>query len=92
MKNSAIVNEETDPILVIRRLKTEVAVLKAEIALLKGEQGEAASLTEDEEELLYSTAKLWVQNSDESAPFDIGALTVRICEFVLLSLPLMQSS
>lgn len=38
VKNSAIVNEETDPYLLIKRLKAEVASLKAEIAFLNGEQ------------------------------------------------------
>ena len=38
VKNSAIVNEETDPYLLIKRLKAEVSSLKAEIAFLKGEQ------------------------------------------------------
>ena len=36
VKNEAFVNEETDPSLVIRRLKGEVKQLKEEIAFLKG--------------------------------------------------------
>jgi len=44
VKNSAIVNEETDPYLLIKRLKAEVASLKAEIAFLKGEQVRSAHM------------------------------------------------
>jgi hypothetical protein len=66
------------------RLKTEVAALKSEIAFLKGEQGEAVELTEDEEAALYSSAKTWVNMSDESIPFDIGAFTVSGCRIVRL--------
>lgn len=36
ISNSAKVNEETDPALIIKRLKKEVTNLKAEISLLKG--------------------------------------------------------
>ena len=37
VKNTAEANEEVDPILVIRRLKQEIAGLKEEITFLKGE-------------------------------------------------------
>ena len=36
IKNDVTKNEQVDPGLVIRRLKTEISNLKAEIALLKG--------------------------------------------------------
>jgi hypothetical protein len=54
-----------------------VAALKSEIAFLKGEQGEAVEMTEDEEASLYSSAKTWVNSGDDTVPFDIGAFTVR---------------
>ena len=37
MKNNAELNEELDPILVIRRLKGEIVLLKEEINFLKGQ-------------------------------------------------------
>ena len=58
------------------RLKTEVAALKSEIAFLKGDMGEELTLSEDEEASLYSAAKLWIQMSDDTVPFDIGQFTV----------------
>ncbi|KAH8046298.1 hypothetical protein JL722_13772 [Aureococcus anophagefferens] len=48
VKNDAHVNEETDPFVTIRRLKGEVATLRAEVTFLKGEAGEGASLTDGE--------------------------------------------
>jgi hypothetical protein len=117
VKNSAIVNEETDPMLIIRkyasvcsdafalnfpsvlfsvsehvpqhpgsqvipliavvccRLKTEIAALKAEIAFLKGEQGEDTAMTSADIAAMYSSAQTWVRSPDD-APFDVGALTV----------------
>jgi hypothetical protein len=59
------------------RLKTEVAALKAEIAFLKGEQGEDVALSEEEHAALLGSASAWVRGPDD-APFDIGAFTVRL--------------
>ena len=53
IKNSAIVNEEMDPTLMIARLKGEVAALKAEVAFLKNESGEGEALDADDIEALH---------------------------------------
>lgn len=45
IKNKATVNEDLDPSLVIRRLKSEILQLREEIAFLKGEAGEGDALT-----------------------------------------------
>lgn len=37
VSNKAIVNEETDPYLIIKKLKADIVALKAEIEFLKGE-------------------------------------------------------
>jgi kinesin family protein 6/9 len=39
IQNTAVLNEEVDPKLVIARLKREVARLKAELAIARGEAG-----------------------------------------------------
>ena len=44
VSNSVQVNEEVDPVMVVRRLKAEVVELKEEIALLRGGDGESADL------------------------------------------------
>lgn len=48
VKNSAVVNEELDPALVIRRLKQEVRELKEELRLLRNEEEDRGPLTEGE--------------------------------------------
>ena len=44
--NSVQVNEEVDPVMVVRRLKAEIVELKEEICLLKGGEGGAADVDE----------------------------------------------
>ena len=44
--NSVQVNEEVDPVMVVRRLKAEIVELKEEISLLKGGEGGAADVDE----------------------------------------------
>jgi hypothetical protein len=44
VSNSVQVNEEVDPVMVVRRLKAEIVELKEEIALLRGGNGESVEL------------------------------------------------
>ena len=48
VKNTAVVNEELDPSLVIRRLRQEVRELKEELRLLRNEEEDRGPLTEGE--------------------------------------------
>jgi kinesin family protein 6/9 len=48
VKNTAYVNEDIDPTLVIRRLKNEIGRLREEVAFLKGEAGEGETLSDDD--------------------------------------------
>ena len=48
IKNSAVVNEDLDPTVMIGRLKGEVTTLKEEISYLKGEAGEGTALDAEE--------------------------------------------
>jgi kinesin family protein 6/9 len=48
IKNKATVNEDLDPMLIIKRLKAEILTLREEIAYLKGEAGEGDALTPQE--------------------------------------------
>ena len=48
VRNVVAVNEEVDPTLVIRRLKTEIRDLKEEVRLLRGEDEQRGALTPDE--------------------------------------------
>jgi hypothetical protein len=52
--NSVQVNEEVDPVMVVRRLKAEIVELKEEIALLKGGEGAAADVDEAAQDKIRS--------------------------------------
>jgi kinesin family member 6/9 len=49
ISNIAQINEEVDPKLVIARLKREIVRLKAELAIARGEAGDAADALPDYE-------------------------------------------
>lgn len=44
VSNSVQVNEEVDPVMIVRRLKAEIIELKEEIALLRGGEGGGGDL------------------------------------------------
>ena len=48
VKNTAEINEELEPTVVIQRLRGEVGRLREEIKFLKGENGEGEEMTEEE--------------------------------------------
>eukprot|EP00752_Nemacystus_decipiens_P003255 g3012.t1 len=64
IKNDARVNEDVDPGVLIRRLRSDCANLSDELAFLKGESGEGDELTSEEAEEL------------KSRPLSIGAYTL----------------
>jgi len=76
IKNSAIVNEDVDPSVMIERLKGQVTNLKDEITYLKGEAGEGDTLSEAEIAELQQTITAYVDNKDPYATLQIGKLTL----------------
>jgi hypothetical protein len=61
--NSVQVNEEVDPVMVVRRLKAEIVELKEEIALLKGGEGAAADVDEAAQDKIRSEPESKPKNS-----------------------------
>lgn len=76
IKNKASVNEDMDPSMVIRRLKSEILELREEIAFLKGEAGEGDILTPQELEDLKNKIRAYSNDMDPHAILNIGAMTL----------------
>lgn len=98
VKNVAYINEDLEPELVIRRLKTEVKRLREEVKFLKSEKGEDETLQDEQIEELKQSIRTFVNNGEE-AELDMGALTLtkiqsvfRIFKSMLLGLEKMTSS
>ncbi|KAH8094395.1 hypothetical protein JL720_4394 [Aureococcus anophagefferens] len=68
--------EETDPFVTIRRLKGEVATLRAEVTFLKGEAGEGASLTDGERADLAEACQVYVDSRDAHETLRVSPLTL----------------
>jgi kinesin family protein 6/9 len=75
VKNVAYINEDLEPELVIRRLKTEVKRLREEVKFLKSEKGEDETLQDEQIEELKQSVRTFVDNG-EDAELDMGALTL----------------
>ncbi|KAG5179598.1 P-loop containing nucleoside triphosphate hydrolase protein [Tribonema minus] len=88
IRNAAVVNEDLDPQLVIRRLKTEVRGLRDEVAYLRQEAREGDEPTEQEHGALRQACCEYVDQPD-AAPLKelgLGALTltrIRACFAIL---------
>lgn len=67
IKNTANKNEVIDPSLIISRLRQEIAELKAEIRLLKGEGGDRDHLSPEEIEECKALVEEFANNRDPSA-------------------------
>ncbi|CAG9334654.1 unnamed protein product [Blepharisma stoltei] len=67
IKNEASKNEQLDPSLIIQRLKSEVAELKAEIKLLKGGEDGRDHLSADELEECRKMVEEYAENRDPYA-------------------------
>ncbi|CAJ1376240.1 unnamed protein product [Effrenium voratum] len=72
IKNNAIVNEELDPALLIRRLKKEAAELKDELKLLNGDTDE--QLAEEDKQECKQLVQGYLVQQDLEAPFVGGSL------------------
>lgn len=77
IENNAMVNEEQDPALLIRRLKTEVLNLREEVSYLKGESGEGEQLSPAELAEIEAKVRAYCDDaSDATALLNLGALTL----------------
>jgi len=74
IKNNAIVNEELDPAMLIRRLKKEVAELKDELKLLNSEDG-AEPITDADKEECQKLVQAYLAQQDPDGAFACGSMT-----------------
>ncbi|XP_030651813.1 kinesin-like protein KIF6 isoform X3 [Nomascus leucogenys] len=72
IKNEAILNEEIDPRLVIKRLQKEIQELKDELAMVTGEQRTEA-LTEAELFQLEKLITSFLEDQDPESRLEVGA-------------------
>ena len=72
VQNAAVVNEETDPKVVIQQLKSKMSALEQEVAFLKTQEEAAVAVTDRERESIFAAARAWVEGPD-NAPFTFGA-------------------
>eukprot|EP00892_Ulva_mutabilis_P001049 jgi/Ulvmu1/10945/UM007_0124.1 len=71
--NSASINEETDPQLIIAALRQQVRDLKDEVRLLQGGEEARGPLTEDELQRLRQTVNMYVADKSPDAVLRPGA-------------------
>jgi kinesin family protein 6/9 len=76
IKNRATINEEADPMQMIKRQKNELLALREEIAYLKGEAGEGDALTPMALEELKDGVVTYCSNPDPASALNIGTLTL----------------
>jgi kinesin family member 6/9 len=76
IKNRATINEESDPMQMIKRQKNELLALREEIAYLKGEAGEGDALTPMVLEELKNGVVTYCSNPDPTSALNIGTLTL----------------
>ena len=76
IKNKALINEEMDPSIVIRRLKNELLTLREEIAYLKGESGEGDILTPQQVDELQVQCREYCYDMNPESTLNIGTLTL----------------
>lgn len=73
IKNNAVVNEELDPALMIRRLKKEVSQLKDELAMLSAD-GDGENAAEVNIEECQKMVNAYLEEADAEAPFVCGSM------------------
>eukprot|EP00002_Diphylleia_rotans_P000549 TRINITY_DN10288_c0_g2_i1.p1 TRINITY_DN10288_c0_g2~~TRINITY_DN10288_c0_g2_i1.p1 ORF type:complete len:632 (+),score=110.81 TRINITY_DN10288_c0_g2_i1:219-2114(+) len=88
IKNTAFLNEETDPQLIIRRLKKEIYELKQEIALLTG-GSDRGPLAESEIERCHRQVREYIEDSSNAAVLPLEDMQkIRQCFIVFKDLVL----
>lgn len=76
IKNKATINEDVDPSIIIKRLKTEVLTLREEVAYLKGTAGEGDDLTPKQIEELKEQIRVFCNDPDPRSLLNIGTLSL----------------
>lgn len=76
VKNSARVNEDIEPELIIRRLRSEVARQREEIKFLKGENGEEESISKLQREELTLAVRAYIEDKDPGSCLQIGTISL----------------
>ncbi|ETV91670.1 hypothetical protein H310_13747 [Aphanomyces invadans] len=82
VRNDAHLNEEVDPVIVIRQLKAQIVALQEELTVLKGEAKEGDELKEYEQDKLRQKVVDFVHNTDPNAHLNMGEITytkMRLC-------------
>lgn len=75
IKNNAMINEELDPSLLIKRLKKEVVELRDELKLVSaGEDDATAEFTEADVQECQKLVSEYLAESDPRAPFTCGSV------------------
>eukprot|EP00899_Mesostigma_viride_P007228 jgi/Mesvir1/16506/Mv10060-RA.1 len=76
VNNSLLLNEESDPRIIIKRMKQEIRELKDEVRMLRGEEEERGPITESEKENLKKQIIQYVQ--DGELAFNFGGQMMMI--------------
>ena len=76
IKNKATINEDLDPSVIIKRLKSEVLTLREEVAYLKGTAGEGDDLTPNQIEELKVQIRTFCDDNDPRSLLNIGSLSL----------------
>jgi len=75
VKNTAQINEELEPELIIHRLKVELKRQREEIKFLKGENGEEGEIGQEERSSLEELIRAYIDCKNDSN-LDIGKITL----------------
>lgn len=89
VQNDAKLNEEVDPVIMIRQLKAQVAALQEELAIAKGDVAEGDELKDYERDKLRQRCVEFVQDGEPTAHLNMGEFTytkMRECFAILKSM------
>ncbi|RHY50674.1 hypothetical protein DYB30_010694 [Aphanomyces astaci] len=82
VRNDAHLNEEVDPVILIRQLKAQIAALQEELTVLKGDVKEGDDLKEYEKDKLRQKVVEYANNPDADAHLNMGEISytkMRLC-------------
>ncbi|ETV70453.1 hypothetical protein H257_14115 [Aphanomyces astaci] len=82
VRNDAHLNEEVDPVILIRQLKAQIVALQEELTVLKGDVKEGDDLKEYEKDKLRQKVVEYANNPDADAHLNMGEISytkMRLC-------------
>ncbi|RHZ06750.1 hypothetical protein DYB37_009186 [Aphanomyces astaci] len=82
VRNDAHLNEEVDPVILIRQLKAQIVALQEELMVLKGDVKEGDDLKEYEKDKLRQKVVEYANNPDADAHLNMGEISytkMRLC-------------